>query len=349
LGRNFGASLGLCADALLRPRFDPAEWERVKALHLEGLRQMEDRPRSVAMRVGMRAFFGDDHPYGSPGEGTTASVEALTLENLKNAWARHFAPGNATIFIAGNLTAAEAKGILENALGGWKNPAGFTPAPPVGVKAPATDHLRVVVVDKEDAVQTVIRFFMPGPLGNDPDRVGYELVNTVLGGSFTSRLNANLREKNGFTYGAGSRCMMNPSTGYQLAFSDVQAEVTGAALGEFLKEFGKIRSGDITPEEARKTRETNRMDTVQAFQGLGGLVGTAMQFEFLGRPFAAIGEDLGAMARMTEADLNALAAKTVALDRGLLVLVGDKDVVLEQLRDLDLPEAEVQSVTGDAM
>ncbi|MFH1279119.1 MAG: pitrilysin family protein [Candidatus Eisenbacteria bacterium] len=349
LGRNFDESLGLSADALLRPRFDPKEWDRVKALHLEGLRQMEDRPRSVAMRVGMRAYFGDDHPYGSPGEGTTESVEALALDDLKNAWARNFAPGNATIFIAGDLTGAEAKAALERAFGGWNDPAGFTPAAPVPAKDPATSHLRVVVVDREDAVQTVIRFFMPGPLGNDPDRVGYELVNTVLGGSFTSRLNANLREKNGYTYGAGSRYMMNPSAGYQIAFSDVQAEVTGAALGEFFKEFDNIRGGDITPEEARKTRETNRMDTVQSFQGLGGLVGTAMQFEFLGRPFAAIGDDLGAMARITEGDLNALAAKTVPLDRGLLVLVGDKDVILEQIRDLDLPAAEVMDVNGEGM
>lgn len=349
LGRNFDESLGLAADALLRPRFDPKEWERVKALHLEGLRQMEDRPRAVAMRVGMGAYFGADHPYGSPGEGTVESVEALALDDLKDVWAAHFAPGNATIFIAGDLSASEAKAALEKAFGAWTNPAGFVPAPPVAVKAPATDRLRVVVVDKEDAVQTVIRFFMPGPLGSDPDRVGYELVNTILGGSFTSRLNANLREKNGFTYGAGTRYMMNPSAGYQIAFSDVQAEVTGAALGEFLKEFDRIRGGDITPEEANKTRETNRMDMVQAFQGLGGLVGTAMQFEFLGRPYSAIGEDLNAMARVTDAGLNALAPKTVPLGRGLIVLVGDKDVILEQLRGLDLPEAEVVSVTGQTM
>ncbi len=165
--------------------------------------------------------------------------------------------------MAGDLTKDEAKAAMEMHFGHWKTPAGHAKVRAVVAKDPANKALRVVVVNKADAVQTVVQFYMPGPKYSDPRRIRFNLLNTILGGSFTSRLNQNLRERNGYTYGARSRFAMSPSTGYLLASSNVQADVTGAALQEFLKEFARIRAGDISTDEARKTRETNRMSKVQ--------------------------------------------------------------------------------------
>jgi len=347
LKSNFDKALGLYADAVLRPTFDGKEWDRVKSLHLERLKQAQDRPGSVASLVGQRAFFGDDHPYGRPQRGSVDSVGALALGDVETAWQQLAAPGNAIFFIAGDLTRDEAKEKLEAAFGGWENRAGFKPAVKPELGAPANDKLRVALVDKPGAVQTVIRFYMPGPKFDHPRRLHYELLNTILGGSFTSRLNQNLRERNGFTYGARSQFVMTPTAGYFTAGSDVGSEVTGAALKEFFNEFNALRSGDVSDEEARKTRETNRMDMIQSFQGLGGLIAIAQTLESNGLPFSSLGNDLGAIAAATEADLNGLAPKALPLDMALLVLVGDKATILEQIKDLDLPEAEELTVTGD--
>lgn len=347
LKSNFGEALGLYADAVLRPRFDSAEWDRVRSLHLQGLKQAEDRPGSVASLVGMRAFFGDDHPYGRPSQGTVDTVEKLTLDDVKTAWGQLAAPDNATFFIAGDLDRVEAKNALEAAFGGWENPAGFTPAEKPELGAPANDKMRLVLVDKPGAVQTVIRFYLPGPKFDHPRRLHYDLLNTILGGSFTSRLNQNLRERNGFTYGARSQFIMTPTAGYFSAGSDVGSEVTGAALKEFFNEFNALRSGDVSGEEARKSRETNRMEMIQSFQGLGGLIVIAQTLEANGLPFRSLGEDLTAIAAATETDLNGLAPAALPLDQALLVLVGDKATILEQIKDLDLPEPEELTVTGD--
>lgn len=209
--------------------------------------------------------------------------------------------------------------------------------------------MRLVIVDKPDAVQTVIRFFMPGPKYTTPDRVRLEMLNTILGGSFTSRLNQNLREDKGYTYGARSSFNMAPSTGYFSAGADVQAEHTGAALKEFFAEFKKLRAGDISSEEAGKARETNRMDLVQSFQGLSGLVATAELLEQNGLPFDTIGDDLGQMTKIDSDDLNSIASSAIPLDQALLVLVGKKELIESQIKDMGLPAPEQLTARGEAV
>ncbi|MBN1825508.1 MAG: insulinase family protein [Candidatus Eisenbacteria bacterium] len=349
LKRNFRSALDLYADALRRPRFDEEEWERVLSIHIEKLLQQKDNPGAVAWRVGQRAFFGGDHPYGPPLQGTEETVSSLTVDDLREAHRRLFAPGNAELYTAGDLTREEAERELERAFGAWENPAGFRPAEAIEYTPPANGAPRVLFIQKEGAPQTVIRFFMPAPRYADPDRESFRLLDTILGGSFTSRLNRNLREEHGYTYGAGSRFLMEPSTGYLIAYSTVQADATGAAIGEFLKEFERMRGGDITAEEALKARETNRMDAIQSFQGLGGLIRTAEIRDLNGLPFSSVGEDLDRIARVGEDELNALAPRSVPLDRALLVLVGDRETVLGQLSGLGLPAPEETDADGDPL
>ena len=220
---------------------------------------------------------------------------------------------------------------------------------PIAVEQPKAGQMRVVLVDKPGSVQTVIRFYMPGPKADDANRIKLELLNTILGGSFTSRLNQNLREKNGYTYGARSSYAMSKGVGYMTASADVQAEVTGKALKEFLAEFARIRSGDVSEEEARKSRETNRIEIVQGFQGLNGVIGTAQGIEEKGRPFASLAADLAAMNSVKEGDLNGLSKGAIPLENAVLVLVGDRKLIEEQVKDLQLPRAQVLSVNGKSV
>ncbi|HWL92302.1 MAG TPA: pitrilysin family protein [Phycisphaerae bacterium] len=349
LKRNLDKAMDLYAGAVLNPFMDEGEWARVHRLHLEDLRQSEDRASTVAARVGVGAYFGDDHPYGRPVNGGVESVDTITLADVKRTHAETYAPAGAIFFIAGDLTADEAKAALEKEFAGWK-PSGDWKAPvAIAVEPPPSGSSRLVVVDKPGSVQTVIRYYMPGPKADDADRVRYDLLNTILGGSFTSRLNQNLREDKGYTYGARSSFTMARRLGYMSAAADVQAEVTGAALREFVKELTGIRTANVSADEARKAAETNRMDIVQGFQGLSGLIATAQDLEKKGRPFESLAADLKAIAAADAAGLNALANRAIPLDNAVLVLVGDRTIIEKQIKDLGLPRAEFRTTRGEIL
>ena len=162
------------------------------------------------------------------------------------------------------------------------------------------------------------------------------LLGTILGGSFTSRLNQNLREKNGYTYGASARFLLGRDLGVFSAGADVTSKVTGASLKEFLAEFKRLSGGDVAPEEAGKARDIVKNSAVQSFSGLSGILATATGYVELGAPFETLGEDLTTEATLDASALNAAAKDALALDRGVLVLVGDKAAILPQLKDVGL-------------
>ncbi|MFN0131898.1 MAG: M16 family metallopeptidase [Phycisphaerales bacterium] len=353
LKRTFDKAAGLMADAIRRPKMAEADWDRVKRLRLDELKQADEEPTVVAARVGLRVLFGDGNPYAMPVSGTIPTVDPLTLADVRRANNAMVTPESATVLIAGDVTPEEAKATLDKAFGDWRGTGAAGSAEREGFEAKEAQGLRVVVVDRPDAVQTVIRFMAPAPKYADDRRVPLRLINTLLGGSFTSRLNQNLRERNGFTYGAGSRFAMGPANGYFIASSSVKADTTGAALKEFLAEFARLRGGaigagggatgagkgDIAETEVDKARETLRTDTIQSFQGLSGLLGMAGELRRNGVPFSTVAQDLARMGTLSAADLNGMVRAALTLDQGVLVLVGDKRLIERETKNLGLPPA----------
>ncbi len=340
LKRNFERATALTADAIRKPKLAATDWDRVKRLHLDDLRQQDEEPPVVAARVAARSLFGEANPYGWPVDGVVETVEKLTLEDVKAEQARLFRPELATVYIAGDITAQEAKSALDKALAGWTRGQAPAPTHPDLSAKPGT-ALRVFIVDRPEAVQTVIRFDAPGPKFSDAARAKYRLLNTLVGGSFTSRLNQNLRERHGFTYGARSTYSMNPFAGSFSARASVKASQTGAALSEFFAEFARLRdkpAGDITDAEATKVRETLRNDTIQTFAGLGGVLAAAAELSLNDLPFDTIANDLATMASVTAGDLNSFSKGALPIDQGVLVLVGDKNLILDQIKSLNLPK-----------
>jgi zinc protease len=337
LSRNFDKGVSLLADAVRRPRLEEKDFARVKRLALDDLAQSDERPDEVAARVVNRALYGDGHPYAWPVDGTPASVEAITLERVKAERAELVRPDLATLLVAGSLSAAETKAALERALGDWKAEGPKPPVVPVPATPTRAGGQRLLIVDRPETPQTIVRFAAPAPVFADPARPKLRLLGTILGGSFTSRLNQNLREKNGYTYGASSRFGLGRATGSFSAGADVTAKVTGASLREFLSEFSRLSGGDVTPEEAGKARDIVMNGAVQGFSGLSGILATATNYAELGAPFETLGEDLVAQSSIDAAALNMAAKTAIALDRGVLVLVGDKAAILPQLKDLPLP------------
>jgi predicted Zn-dependent peptidase len=336
LSRHFAAGVALFSDAVQRPKFDAKEWSRIQRLHIASLQQQRDNPVRVAARVSMKTFFGEAHPFGRAISGSPECVAALNVEQLVAGHRQIFRPEAAAIFVAGSLDATETQSVLESAFGEWAVPEG-QPLPKVTYPAPANDQLRVAIVDKPNAVQTVIRFTMPAPAYNTPDRNKLLSLNTILGGSFTSRLNKNLREDHGYTYGARSRFFLGPRCGYFYASSSVRADVTGPALAEFLKEFRGIRNGTVSSAEADKARSSRRTGLVESLATLDGVIDTAVELSDHGRPISALNADATAIAGVTADQLNSLSHSAIPLESGLLVLVGDRKAILRQISGLDLP------------
>ena len=161
-------------------------------------------------------------------------------------------------------------------------------------------------------------------------------------------MNQNLRERNGFTYGARSRFNLEPDVGYFTAGADVQAEHTGEALREFLKEFDLLRKEGVSKDEAGKARETNRMDLVQSFQGLGGILAKALELQVNGLDFSSLGAEFAAIDAANRESMSPLAAGAVPVEQALIVLVGDKGKIEKQLKGLPLPPPRELDVSGEA-
>ncbi len=336
LRRNYEKAAGFLADAVRRPRFAPDEWERTKRLRLESLRRRGDQPAQLATDVANRLLYGEKNPFAWPLEGTVASITTLTVDEAKSEHALVFRPEHMTILVAGDVTVEDAQRLLEGAFGDWKVEPAAKPAP-LDLSLPEAKGLRFAIVDRPDAVQTVIRFEMPAPSWKDERRVPLRALNAVFGGGFSSRLNQNLREAHGYTYGASSRFSFEPSTGTLVASSSVRADVTGASLKEFLAEFKKIREGTIQDAETSRARETLRADAVEATGELGGLLNIAGDLVVNGASFETWAKDLARLEAVKTADLNALAKDAIPLEKGVLVLVGDRGLILEQTKDLGLP------------
>lgn len=335
---KFEKALGLMSDAVLRPRLAKPDWDRVKSLHLESLTMEDDDPGTLATKVANREFFGKAHPYSRPVKGSVETVGKLSLEDVKSTYRRVVHPQSAGFYASGSLPVEKLKALLNQKFGAWKGGAAATKATYPAVVA---DKQRLVIVDKPGAVQTVIRIMMPTEPFTSSNRYALTELGVAFGGTFTSRINRNLREEKGYTYGAGLSFAFSKPVSYAVTSTAVRADVTGASLKELRSEFARIKTGDLTEDEASKARSTVRVDFINALGTRQGLVVTAITYRENGIPFAQIGQQLEQFAKVDLATLNEVAKMGLPFDRALIVLVGDKDQILKQIKGLGLPEPEI--------
>jgi predicted Zn-dependent peptidase len=203
--------------------------------------------------------------------------------------------------------------------------------------------MRVLVVDKPGAAQTVVRFVTPGVGFRSQDRIALQVLNTLLGGSFTSRLNSDLREDKGWTYGAWSTFGFWDGRGVFVADANVQTDHTGDSVREFLSQFARIRAGGVTQGEAARARASLTAETVQRFESLSRAAGAFIPYARYGLPPGELAADMGRIPACVPAALDALAKEHVALPGGVLVLVGDAKAVRAQWQKIDLPPPQVVS------
>ncbi len=332
LSSNLGPTLDLFADALLRPAFTESDFAREKSLALARIGARAERPTQVAQLVALAGLFGPDDLRGRPADGSAKSVGALTLAELKAAYPALVNPARARFVFAGDLDPAALEAALEARFGTAKPAAGTAvpPARPAPV-ASGPGH-RILLVDRPAAPQTVILLARPVAPVDETSRGRRAILNTLFGGSFTSRLNQNLREDKGYTYGARSQFSQDGAQPLLVASASVQTEVTAAALGEFKKEFAGLASGNVTAEEFSKARETARHDLVEAIATTSATAEVFGGFVVQERPLDALARQLAALDAATLEAVNA-DARSGLYDWNALtvVLVGDAAAIVPQL------------------
>lgn len=335
LKKRFDRAFAILADVVARPRFEAKEFERVHGLWGDALKKRSDDPAALASVAGQAAMFGRDAPYGHPTMGWPSSAGALGLDDLKRFHAAAWRPERLVLIVAGQIERAEVEAALTRELGAWK-PAGAA-APMAVPAAPLKSRPRLVLVDRPKAVQSALYVVRDGVRAGEPGTAPLELINTVLGGSFTSRLNLNLREEKGWTYGARTGFTESRSTGTFIARAAVQAEFTGPALKETLDELAKMAASGPTESEVLKARAQDRSDLVQTYETVAGAAGRLAQLAALALP---PGFDADATRARAAADRATLATLSKAVDpsTATIVVVGDVATVKEQLASLGLPE-----------
>jgi len=339
LAQHLEASLALWADALQRPRFLDEEWERVRTEELAERALEREDPWQVAATAGAALYFGPEHAYGRPPRGTPESLARLDKNDLVRFCSDTYRPGSARLFVAGAVDRARLESALEASLGGWRgllSPSGHHPRAPIG--PPQGSPPRFAIVDRPGSAQTTVRVTLAAAAHDAPGRLEQELLAIVLGGTFTSRLNQNLRAERGITYGVQAARVERPSAATTVIQTSVQAAHTATAVREIAAELARLAAGGVGEEELTKARSTLRLGAIQACAGLAGVVSTATQCALLDRGVESVGEDLTRAAEIDRAALDAAAAGFASPGRVSWVLVGDGPRIEAALAELGLAE-----------
>ncbi len=338
---RLGDALPIMADVALRPTFPEEELKRVREELLTSILQAADNPAALVQFAFSRLVYGPSHRYGTALNGTAAAVKGFSVADVRQFHSSRYVPSNGVLIVTGDVTPAAVVAQLEKAFGSWK---GAAAAP---TQVPAASQLtarKVHLVDKPGAPQSQIRLGWVGVPRSTPDYFALRVLNTLLGGSFTSRLNQNLREEHGYSYGASSSFDMRSSAGPFYAAAGVQSDKTAEALSEFFKELDAIRK-PIAPDELEKVKNYVAMQLPRNFETTQSLAASLAQLFVFNLP-ADYYETFTARVRaVTAGDVQRAAERYIQPGKFAVVVVGDLKTIEPRIRALNL--GPVRTVTID--
>jgi predicted Zn-dependent peptidase len=347
LSRNLDPVLGLLGEVLTEPRFDPEDVDRERVLQLADLKQGPDHVGWIAFRAFGILLHGADHPYGNPSQGYIDTVSKLTTDDVKSFYSSHFTPKGSHLIVVGDVDPEELVAKLERALGPWKGTAAAPAARPRGARKPEPGVL--YLVDKPGAVQSAL---LIGRTWHDRKEESYFatlLGNRVLGADFLSRLNQNLREQHGYSYGASSGFRYRRTGSTWMAHTAVRVDATAAALKEMLNELDALSQGGkrpLSPEEiatAIDAESRSFPETFESPRGIAGALAEMAEFHLEENYLETYLERLGAT--KPEAIARALADVVAPSDR-LILVVGDRKLIEPDLKKLGFHEIRVVTPDG---
>ncbi|HZH80444.1 MAG TPA: pitrilysin family protein [Gemmatimonadales bacterium] len=330
--RRLEAAFDLLADVVLRPTFSDSEVNRQRELRGAQLVQQRDEPVAVANVAFPAIVFGAAHPYGHPLNGTDAATAAIARQQVVQFYRTYYRPAAARVLVVGDISLAEARKLVTTRFGAWDKadvPA-FPTAP-----APAPAARTVYLIDKPGAAQSVIRIGHVGPPRTTPDWYALEVLNTILGGAFTSRLNQNLRETHGYTYGAFSQFAARRLSGAFVALASVVTAKTDSSLIEFLKELRRIRDEAVPATELNKAKAYVTLGLPGDFETTGGSAARFRDLLAYGLPLDYYDQYIQRINAVTADDVQRVARSYIDPDHFDIVVVGDKSQIEAGIRALN--------------
>ena len=339
LAPNLAPSLDLLSDFVRNPAFRAADLDRVRARQITNIDNELNNPGAIGQRVLVPTLYGQAHPYGIPpsGLGSKDVVESVTTDEVRAFHRKWLRPDNARIFVVGDSTLAEVTALLEESFGDWQAPA--TPVPGKDFDAPIpVQQSRVILVDRPNSPQSVILAGRVLEQKGTDDLVVLNAANEVFGGSFLSRINMNLRETKGWSYGVQSLVRAPLDRTSFLIYAPVQADRTGDSIAELRADLARYLTEEgVSEEELVRTVNGNVRQLPGQFETSGAVLGGIVNIVTYDRPddyYETLSERYSSL---TTAQLDDAARATLTGDDLVWVVVGDASVVREQLDALGLP------------
>ena len=334
-------ALPIMADVALRPTFPKDELDRQRQQRLTALLQARDDPATIVAQAFPRILYGKAHRYGTAMAGTAETITAVTTANLRAQYTAAFRPGNSALLVVGDVAPDKAMALLETGFGGWRSQASATPVKQPAVSPPAKRE--IYIVDKPGAPQTQIRIGSIGVPRSTADYFPLQVMNTVLGGSFSSRLNMNLREKNGYTYGASSGFDMRAEAGPFSAAAGVQTDKTSEALKEFFNELNGILQA-VPADELARAKNYVSLRFPSGFEATSDISRRLEEVLTYRLPEDYFSKYVQNIEAVTAADVQRVARKYIQPDRVVVVVVGDRKVIEPGIRALNLGEIKTLAI-----
>jgi zinc protease len=332
LTRNLDKALEIFSDVIVNPAFPESELETARRRALTALIQRKDNPNAIAGVVYNALLYGKNHPYGNVLTGDEASIKSFKQSDLTSFYGTYYRPNNAALIVVGDANMLTLKPKLEKAFADWKS----SDVPAQGVlTAGAFDKPGIYIVDKPGAAQSVILIGQVGVSRDNPDYFALQVMNDMLGGAFSSRLNLNLREDKGYTYGAGSGFSYRRGAGPFTASADVQTAVTKESVIEFMKELNGIRGSlPVTARELEISKNGLSLGYPMAFETNGQIANQLSALITYGLADSYFNEYITRINAVTLDDVNRVANKYLTPDKMAIVIVGDKSVIAPGLGEM---------------
>jgi len=349
LSAKLNPSLDLFSDLVLNPSFPEEEVARERKLTLAAIEREENNVMTMAQRVLPALLYGANHPYGSPlsGSGTTESVSKLSRADLVKFHETWFRPNNSTLIVVGDTTLKEITPALEKHFAGWKS--GEVPRKNV-TTVPFPSKSQVYLIDKPDAIQSVIVAGVVAPPRSTPDEIAIEAMNAALGGTFGARVNMNLREDKHWTYGA--RTILRDARGQRpyFAYAPVQTDKTKESMVELNKELrGIVSDRPIEHVELAKVQANETLKLPGSRETLDALSQSIVDIVQFGLPddyFETYGAKVNAL---KTTDVNAAAKEVVRPDNLIWIVVGDRAKIEAGVKELGFGDFHLMTPDGKVM
>jgi zinc protease len=333
LSRTFSEAFAIFADVNRRPLLPQSSLERVQSERLMELLQQRDEPAAIAGKRFSNLIYGQG-TYGNTVIGNPESVARITVDDVREFYNTHWVPNHATIVIAGDVDANTALDTAARFFSDWPA-AELPPRPQISPKT--FESSRIYLIDRPTAVQSEIRIGHIGIPRSTEDYFALSVMNALLGGVFNSRINLNLREKHGYTYGARSMFAFRRQAGPFVVSAPVRNEVTRESVTEVLTELRRIRTGDVETTELENTKNYLMGSFPSTVQSSGDIAGRLLDMELYDLPmdyFDRYRENIG---NVSKSDVEHVAEKYIDPDRAIIVIVGNASQIREPLGTLGMP------------